>query len=573
MQLENSKGVLTPVYRSNKFLPDFYDAILSRGEQQLKIRFDYQLTGLKPVVNRTKFDTLGGRYPKFAEDGILNYKSFSISGTLSAMMDDKHHFLKRADYFGDEYQNYLIYNQENGNGSSIGYLEKDYNLFINEEAYNYNDHFWEREFRETALAWLNDGEPKLYRSMAEGSMAVMLTDVSLSPNQNLSRRICSFSATVYEIAEGTSLSTLDSLGIYKVPGVEDNGGTGVDPTDPEEYVLVTKPGQLYHLNVPTEKSDIASSIILEDIIAKYSGILQDKRPDDIYLKNVKIFFQSQPHPFIYRRNAGWLLAENFNWDELSESERNSLQMGYTFEMRSTESEGYTTFFVNSNGYYQIPEYINVKAITFPQNNDVVTVEYVVVYKEKNKSSSVVSGTTVEKTLVGQELGVFRPGEYLGERIRSKYTFLLKDQYTQRMQFWKGISVDVTPFAVMRILYHKEKEYQEYMVGMTGMLNLLKDYKVDNICFIGVRMTKKDKKRQPYLKPYEYVLDTKTHYDSTDDIGMPKLNTVYPVGKGYKIYYQYQWYDFTLEKNNTGLAAVPVEGAINYLGDIIRVSIN
>lgn len=96
---------------------------------------------MKPTVNRTKFDTLGGRYPKFAENGILNYKTFSISGTLSAMMDDNHHFLKRSDYFGPEYQNYLIYNQENYNGSSIGYKSEDYNLFINEEAYNYNDHF------------------------------------------------------------------------------------------------------------------------------------------------------------------------------------------------------------------------------------------------------------------------------------------------------------------------------------------------------------------------------------------------------------------------------------------------
>lgn len=571
VQLENSKGVLTPVYRSDKFLPDFYDVILSRGQQQLKIRFDYQLSGYKPIVDRAKFDTLGGKYPKFAENGILNYKSFSITGTLSAMTDDNHHFLNRAEYFGDEYQNYMIYNQENYNGASIGYKENDYNLFINEEAFNYNDHFWEREFREAALAWLNDGEPKLYRSMAEGNMAVMLMDVSLNPKMN-DRRIWSFSATVYEIAEGTSISKLDSLGIYEIPNVDEDGGSGVDPTDPEEYVLVTKPGQLYSLNVPLEKTDITSSVILEDIIAKYSGVLKKKRPDEIYLKNVKLFFQNQPHPFIYRRNAGWLLAENFNWNELSETERSSLQMGYTFEMRSTESEGYTTFFVNSNGYYQIPEYIDVKAITFPQNNDIVTVEYVVVYKEKNKSNAMVSGTTVEKTLIGQELGVFQPNQYLGERIRSKYTFLLENQYTQRMQFWKGISLDVTPFAVASILYHGEEDYKEYLVGMTGVLHLLKNYSIDDLCFLGLKMNKKPKNRQPYLKNYEYVEDMSENYNTTDDVGMPKLNTVYNIKGNKKIYYQYQWYDFISNEDNTGLAKVPVEGTINYLGDIVRVSI-
>ncbi len=139
--------------------------------------------------------------------------------------------------------------------------------------------------------------------MAEGNMAVMLMDVSLNPKMN-DRRIWSFSATVYEIAEGTSISKLDSLGIYEIPNVDEDGGSGVDPTDPEEYVLVTKPGQLYSLNVPLEKTDITSSVILEDIIAKYSGVLKEKRPDEIYLKSVKLFFQNQPHPFIYRRNAG-----------------------------------------------------------------------------------------------------------------------------------------------------------------------------------------------------------------------------------------------------------------------------
>lgn len=403
-------------------------------------------------------------------------------------------------------------------------------------------------------------------------MAVMLTDISLSPNDNLSRRVWQVTATVYEIAEGTSLNTLDELGIYEIENVQDIDSGMIDPTDPEEYIVVSKPGQLYQFNVPLEKNDVASNVILADITAKYAGVLQDKRPDEIYLKNVKLFFQNEPHPFIYRNNAGWLLAENLSWSQLSDMEKASLQLGYTFEIRSTESEGYSQFFVNDRGYYQIPDYIDVKEISFPQNNDVVTMEYIVVYKEKNKNSSIVSGTTVEKTLVGQEMGVFQPNEYLGERIRSKYTFLKEDDYTQRMQFWKGISLDVTPFAVAYILYHGDTDYKDYVVGMTGVLHMLKNYKVDNICFKGVRMNRMSKKRQPYLKNYEFVLDDSKIYPDTDSVGMPKLNTVYPIGDEYKIYYQCQWYDFEMAENDTGLAAVPVEGAVNYIGDIVRVSI-
>lgn len=403
-------------------------------------------------------------------------------------------------------------------------------------------------------------------------MAVMLTDISLSPNDVLSRRIWTVTATVYEIAEGTSLDILDELGIYEVENMQDIDGGTIDPVDPEEYVLVSKPGQLYQFNVPLEKNDVTSNVILADITTKYAGVLQDKRPDEIYLKSVKLFFQNEPHPFIYRNNAGWLLAENLSWNQLTDTEKASLQLGYTFEIRSTESEGYSQFFVNERGYYQIPDYINVKEISFPQNNDIVTMEYIVVYKEKNKSNSIVSGTTVEKTLIGQEMGVFQPNEYLGERIRSKYTFLKEDDYTQRMQFWKGISLDVTPFAVAHILYHGDTEYKDYLVGMTGVLHMLKSYKVDNICFKGIKMNKMPKKRQPYLKNYEFVMNNDTAYPDTDSVGMPKLNTVYPIGNGYKIYYQYQWYDFEMAENDTGIAVVPVEGAINYIGDIVRVSI-
>ena len=70
IQMENSVGGLTRVYRSDIFMPEFYDAILSRGKQQFKIQYNYSISSFKPVVNRAKVDTLGGRFPKFAENAI-----------------------------------------------------------------------------------------------------------------------------------------------------------------------------------------------------------------------------------------------------------------------------------------------------------------------------------------------------------------------------------------------------------------------------------------------------------------------------------------------------------------------
>jgi hypothetical protein len=59
----------------------------------------------------------------------------------------------------------------------------------------------ERQFKLEVLAWLNNGQPKLLRSPAEGSYIVRLMNISLSPNDTLGRMLHTFSATAYEIAE------------------------------------------------------------------------------------------------------------------------------------------------------------------------------------------------------------------------------------------------------------------------------------------------------------------------------------------------------------------------------------
>ena len=56
-----------------------------------------------------------------------------------------------------------------------------------------NDNFGlEKLFKLKVLDWLNNGNPKLFRSSAEGSYIVRLTDVSLSPNEQLGNMIHTF---------------------------------------------------------------------------------------------------------------------------------------------------------------------------------------------------------------------------------------------------------------------------------------------------------------------------------------------------------------------------------------------
>ena len=645
IQMENSVGGLTRVYRSDVFMPEFYDAILSRGEQQFKIQYNYSISSFKPVVNRAKVDTLGGRFPKFAENAILNYKQFSISGLISSEADAHQKFLNKRSYFDDNYQRYQVYKSDMGIQDLV---RNDYDDYLTESQVltsylttTQNDWLWEREFREEAMKWLNDGEPKLYRSMTEGNMAVMLTDISLTPNATLGRRLWTFTATVYEIAEADSLSTLDSLGIFNVVK-PDNLTTGSGEVDPEpEYVEVVKVGQLYNYTV-THRNSIVSEILDElrreygaipggedgDVVYDSASVLSDKLPDGLYLKNIKIFFNSKPN--VYRTNSRGEL-EVIRDPAKYVGDKSSLTLGYTFSLRTDVDDSDRTFFVNSRGYYQVPDNLNVKALYFsnleetdedgnilPADN--VTIEYLMVYRELNNSSTIVSGQSVDRVVVGQYEDVFGYSEYLGEKIRTKYSFAKTGQYYQQMQYWRGICLDVEPYAVAHIKYYRDDDYNDYLVGGTGVLHMIKNVPVQDMCFMGRRMTQKDFSRQRFLDDWEYVLDPGPEgddeevsdiaywnediehpvsinfdrvnkkysttwnitemtldeiaaagegYASIDEIEDPQRNTVYNINSQLKIYYKDEWYDFTQNSDGTGIAHVPIEGMINYLGNVVQ----
>lgn len=569
IQLENSRGALTNVYYSEVFMPKFYDAIFSRGNTQYRVQYNYNISSFKSVVNRAKIDTLGGKYPKFAENAILNYKQFSISGLITAEGDVHQKFLNKKQYFGDNYQRYQVYKQQEGVKDLVRNDYSDYVLdstILNDFlTTTQDDWLWEREFREELVKWLNDGQPKLYRSMAEGNMVVMLTDVSLTPNQTLGRRLWNFTATVYEIAEANSLNTLDNLGIFKVvrPQEISGGGGEIDPEP--EYVEVIKASQLHEYEI-SDKNNILS-VILQRLKEKYGGVLEDKNPDDLYLKDVKIFFHNNPNVYL-QNGQNLILVENPGSSAWTSEQRERMMLGYVFNVGTSASEGTSLIFVNQKGYYQLPNKLDITHLSFDRIGDIVTIEFVMVYKEKNNDNIIISGSSVDRTVVGQESGIFKPNQYLGEKIRAKYNFVKTGQYYQRMQYWKGICLDVTPFSVVHLQYYKEDEYHDYTVGETGVLHLLKNVAVQDMCFVGRKMSEQSKEKQDFLEEWEYVLDENS-YESEQQIKNPRLNTVYAIGEDFKIYYQYQWYPFKKKENGIGIAEVPVEGMVNYFGNVVQ----
>lgn len=543
VQLENVKGALTQITYSPKVILDFYDAIISRKEQQAALRYNYKINSFKPNVSRVKVDTIGSKYPRFLQNGQMNYRQFTVTGLISAQTDEDEKFLNKQDTL-NEYNNYLVYNESND-------INEDY------------DFYWEREFRERLVSWLNDGEPKLYRSQTEGNIAVIISDVSLTPNATLSRRLWDITMTLTEIADGYSLSTLDSLGIYEVADSDT-----ISPDETIDYVEVSKPGQIYLTGTSIfQKNDILHNYIATELEEKYAGVLSDKETQKYSLSDVKIHFHNKPHIFARLSNNNLQLITPSNI-ELYNPE--TFLLGYTFSLSDT-AQNSLTFFVNESGYYEIPDDVNIEAIYFPQTDDIITMEYILSYQEKSSASSVISGRSIVKTVLGQESRIFQAGERIGDEIRKKYIYTVPDEFYQKMDTWRGICIDAIPFAVVKIMYQGSVDWVTAEIGITGRLNLLKNVNINNIQFVGRRLSEIPIENLSFANEWEYCVDDSVYY-SIENIEFPHIHTVYNINGTYYIYYiDNTFYQIDLDSNGTGIAKVPVDASVNYIGNIVRTT--
>lgn len=160
------------------------DIFLNAEGKQLKIRFDPQITTFSHKVSEGVVETIGSQYPFIRRNGNLNYKTFSLSGTISAFIDIKEDLLQfsKANIYQSATSLYANYNQQNN-------------------ITPYNDYIYEKEFRKKVIDFLYKDNVKLFRSLTEGNILVKLTGISLTPNNTLGRLIYTFTCTAQEVDE------------------------------------------------------------------------------------------------------------------------------------------------------------------------------------------------------------------------------------------------------------------------------------------------------------------------------------------------------------------------------------
>lgn len=175
----------------------FDHAFLTGEGTQLCVRFNPNINSFKINVSDNTVTTIGGKHPYITRNGNMYYRTFSLSGTIAYEMDAEHQFATRSSIYGDwinVYGSYFV------------------NRYINER----NDRITQRKFRELVMAYFYDDTPKLFRSTPEGNILVRITDVNLTPKQELARMIYDFSCTAIEIGDA-------SIENYKLYNIQDFG--------------------------------------------------------------------------------------------------------------------------------------------------------------------------------------------------------------------------------------------------------------------------------------------------------------------------------------------------------------
>lgn len=187
LQQYNAQGIYSDRIISNTLTMDFEDMFLYDGNRQLRIRYNPKVSSYKTDILESKTDTIGSRFPFFSRNGNVYYKEFAISGLISYLADEAENFVQMTDIGLDGFSNIHTPYGKYGTTNLV-----DYNIAA------------ERFFKNEVLDWLNDGQVKLFKSPTEGNYLVRLMNVSLSPMDQVSRMLHTFSATAYEVAEFNS---------------------------------------------------------------------------------------------------------------------------------------------------------------------------------------------------------------------------------------------------------------------------------------------------------------------------------------------------------------------------------
>jgi hypothetical protein len=557
---------------------DMDDMFLTTKDNQLKITFDPQVSSFSHTVMENKTDTIGSKYAYFYRNGTVDYKTFSISGTISHLMDENYVFLNKEDFsLVDYYEkhkdsvidgiDYII--DEDLNRKSIYGDYYDKYIEFNEKTgvSNDRDYIFEKDFRDKVIKFLYDGKAKLFRSPTEGNILIRLMDISFTPNQTLGRLTYSFSATAYEVDE----CSFDNYVNYNIHSISSLNNYYDDVTSIDSDLI--KIGEL---------DFVAGTASLKDMLEEKYGSTSKPLTKTInsidysYSLNkiewVKIYFEGTEGPIgrggveqtlLITNDSGEYQIIDTN-DELATNYKTVFN-GFLIEVNNIP------ILVSRLGKYEIHDSnIPITDITFNKMSNYginVRVEYRVTL---NRSPKETIEDKVSKYYfsvgVGQLVNDYDKETDIIKIIKERYaqeTSILIQKINSIRKLW----IEADPGAIMIL------NGQKALINNTGQIEFSEGDGLSSLSFAGYQLIKRISDNEPLnLRPEEYYIKTNKYYKNINEILSPKANYVYNFGSEnkpiYKIYFKSNWYNFE-DYENYGIININTFVMIKYIYELER----
>lgn len=176
-EIEDKSAAFGVPYEYNGVGPEILttdDIHLTTLADTVIVKFNPKVTALKRNVKDIITPTLGGEYPFTRRNGQQRYRTFNMEGLISCYQSyDSVEEARAAMEIGDYYHNNPVLKE----------------IMI------------EKIFRDKVTDFLYRDQVILFKSMTEGNIFIRLSNVSLTPNQQLGRRIYTFTAQATEVCE------------------------------------------------------------------------------------------------------------------------------------------------------------------------------------------------------------------------------------------------------------------------------------------------------------------------------------------------------------------------------------
>lgn len=551
------------------------DIFLTTKDYQLRVRFDPQISSFSHVISESLTATLGAKYPFIRRNGKQDYRSFSLSGTISAFMDLRENKMKAS--YEDLYDTISL-------GKYSEFNEKNHITL-------YNDYLAEKNFRDKVVEFLYADDAKLFRSLPQGNMIVKLMNISLTPNNSLGRLIYSFSCTVNEIDE-CIFSNYDKYNIQMI-GVENYPASQYYVKYGELHIPYSLAGVVEPSSTQSSQRKLmsarsvtktAESITKEQkyLPSQSGGLLSliEKRINnnitskEYYtvagLKYLKISFTSDPYPImsdangysiakitddegkpITVSNGNYMLGHllNIGTDVVMVGEHGNFELS-DFDLSNISSTDLVQYDIDNDNNILLPDVSCVK------EDEQGSISYVALVEATLKQNAVADQIrSVHK--ISQYWGHFKTNTSLYNKLLRKYAYRIQTSKTLTVALvndFDKVYIQAMPGTIVQVKESRDTDFNTHIIGETGFLAFDDDdTSVVDIKFTGVKLRKNNDTNTATSKilnsdDYEWYDFRPDDEDDNEEeeILTPVRNGVYRISGNNQIFYGGQWVPFDVE---------------------------